>query len=210
MSPRNPASIATTRALASAADGAITTAINGRTCMWSTTSVARISTATMATAPLPTSLAEAGVEDVGAGMSVCWLDYDNDGKQDLYVADMWTAAGNRVSEQESFQKNAGDQARAFYRKHAMGNSMFHNRGGEHFEDAGSRSGTTMGRWSWCSDAWDFDHDGFSGSVHCQWHDFRNFAGRLEQFLSGGRWLQIRRRNRALTITTTRVGARSTN
>ena len=23
-----------------------------------------------------------------------------------------------------------------------------------------RSGTTMGRWSWCSDAWDFDHDGF--------------------------------------------------
>jgi len=104
---------------------------------------------------------EAGVDDVGAGMSVCWLDYDNDSKQDLYVADMWTAAGNRVSEQESFQKSAGDQARALYRKHAMGNSMFHNRGGEHFEDAGSRSGTTMGRWSWCSDAWDFDHDGFS-------------------------------------------------
>ncbi len=103
---------------------------------------------------------EAGVEDVGAGMSVCWVDYDNDGKQDLYVADMWTAAGNRISEQESFQKNAGDQARALYRKHAMGNSMFHNRGGEHFEDAGSRSGTTMGRWSWCSDAWDFDHDGY--------------------------------------------------
>ena len=30
--------------------------------------------------------AQAGVEDVGAGMSVCWLDYDNDGAEDLYVA----------------------------------------------------------------------------------------------------------------------------
>jgi tetratricopeptide (TPR) repeat protein/peroxiredoxin len=105
--------------------------------------------------------AEAGVEDVGAGMSVCWLDYDNDGKQDLYVADMWTAAGNRISEQDVFQKNAGEAARALYRKHAMGNSLFRNRGDGNFEDVGSRSGTTMGRWSWCSDAWDFDHDGFA-------------------------------------------------
>src|SRR5204862_6304085 len=42
---------------------------------------------------------EAGVEDVGAGMSVCWFDYDNDGRQDLYVADMWSAAGKRVNTQ---------------------------------------------------------------------------------------------------------------
>ncbi len=41
--------------------------------------------------------AEAGVDDVGAGMSVCWFDYDNDGADDLYVADMWTAAGERIS-----------------------------------------------------------------------------------------------------------------
>ena len=37
----------------------------------------------------------AGVEDVGAGMSVSCLDYNRDGRQDLYVADMWTAAGLR-------------------------------------------------------------------------------------------------------------------
>ncbi len=104
--------------------------------------------------------AEAGVQDVGAGMSLCWLDYDNDGKQDLYVADMWTAAGSRISEQDVFQKNAREEARALYRKHAMGNSMFRNRCDSHFEDTSSRSGTTMGRWAWCSDAWDFDHDGF--------------------------------------------------
>jgi Flp pilus assembly protein TadD/peroxiredoxin len=103
---------------------------------------------------------EAGVQDVGAGMSVSWLDYDNDGKFDLYVADMWTAAGSRVSRQELFQKRASEEARALYRKHAMGNSIFHNQGAGRFEDRSGRSGAAMGRWSWSSDAWDFDHDGF--------------------------------------------------
>jgi tetratricopeptide (TPR) repeat protein len=103
---------------------------------------------------------EARVEDVGAGMSVSWLDYDNDGKQDLYVANMWTAAGNRVSEQDVFQKDASEEIRALYRKHAMGNSLLQNRGADRFEDDSARSGTGIGRWSWSSDAWDFDHDGF--------------------------------------------------
>jgi tetratricopeptide (TPR) repeat protein len=102
---------------------------------------------------------EAAVEDVGAGMSVCWFDPDNDGKQDLYVADMWTAAGVRISHQEAFQKDANSQTRAFYRKHAMGNSLFRNRDGKRFEDLTAKSGTAMGRWAWCSDSWDFDHDG---------------------------------------------------
>jgi tetratricopeptide (TPR) repeat protein len=104
--------------------------------------------------------AEAGVEDVGAGMSVCCLDYDNDGKEDIYVADMWTAAGQRISEQSAFQKDASERARALYRKHAMGSSMLRNRDVAHFDEEGFRSGTAMGRWAWSSDSWDFDHDGF--------------------------------------------------
>ena len=102
----------------------------------------------------------AGVEDVGAGMSGCWSDFDNDGRQDLYVADMWTAAGLRVSQQDNFQKESSSEIRGFYRKHAMGNSLFQNSGAGSFADAGARSGTAMGRWAWSSDAWDFNHDGF--------------------------------------------------
>ena len=104
---------------------------------------------------------EAGVEDVGAGMSVSWFDSGKNGKQDLYVADMWTAAGARVSRQDAFQKEANPEARAFYRKHAMGNSLFRNRDGKRFDDLTSKSGTAIGRWAWCSDSWDFDHDGYA-------------------------------------------------
>ena len=103
--------------------------------------------------------AQAGVEDVGAGMSVSWLDYDNDGAADLYLANMWTAAGERISMQEAFQKDAPEPVRGFYRKHAMGNSLFRN-AGEAFQNATAAAQVGTGRWSWSSDAWDFDHDGF--------------------------------------------------
>ena len=109
----------------------------------------------------------AGVEDVGAGMSVCWFDYDNDGADDLYVADMWTAAGERISMQDIFKQAAPAETRALYHKHAMGNSLFRNTFHKVspatsgiFEDATRAAGVGIGRWAWSSDAWDFDHDGF--------------------------------------------------
>jgi tetratricopeptide (TPR) repeat protein len=103
---------------------------------------------------------QAGVEDVGAGMSVSWFDYDNDGVEDLYVADMWTAAGERISTQAIFQPDAGPEIRALYQKHALGNSIFRNRGDGSFQDSTTLGGAGLGGWSWSSDAWDFDHDGF--------------------------------------------------
>ena len=103
---------------------------------------------------------QAGVEDTGAGMSVSWFDYDNDSAPDLYVADMWTAAGLRVSTQDVFQRNASEEIRALYRRHAMGNSLFRNAGNGSFPETTESTGVGIGRWSWSSDAWDFDHDGF--------------------------------------------------
>jgi tetratricopeptide (TPR) repeat protein/peroxiredoxin len=108
--------------------------------------------------------AQAGVEDIGAGMSVCWLDYNNDGSDDLYIANMWTAAGERISTQEIFKKDASKEIRALYQKHAMGNSLFENNElrdpDNAFQDRTDFAGVGMGRWSWSSDAFDFDHDGF--------------------------------------------------
>src|SRR5262252_9295352 len=103
--------------------------------------------------------AQVGVEDVGAGMSVCWFDYDNDGVEDLYVADMWTAAGERITMQDVFKRDLPKQVRDLYRKHAMGNSLFRNHGST-FQDVTRKAGVGMGRWAWSSDAWDFDHDGY--------------------------------------------------
>ena len=103
--------------------------------------------------------AELGVEDVGAGMSVSWLDYDRDGAPDLYVGNMWTATGLRISRQDNFKQASSPQIRAQYQKHAMGNSLFRN-GKEKFEDKTQAAGVGMGRWAWSSDAFDFDHDGY--------------------------------------------------
>lgn len=106
-----------------------------------------------------------GVEDVGAGMSVCWFDYDNDGRDDLYVANMWSAAGKRVTTQPEFMPRTPEAALHDYRKHADGNSLFHNAGGsavktEPFQNVTDSSSTRNGHWSWSADAWDLDHDGY--------------------------------------------------
>jgi tetratricopeptide (TPR) repeat protein len=105
--------------------------------------------------------AEAGVEGVGAGMSCCWCDFDNDGRQDVYVPSMWEAAGQRVSGQKQFHAATPERIRGLYRRHARGNALYRNRGDGTFENVGQHAGVEMGRWSWSGDFFDFDHDGYS-------------------------------------------------
>ena len=104
---------------------------------------------------------QAHVEDVGAGMSCAWCDYDNDGHQDVYVPSMWEAAGQRVSGQKQFHEKAAPATRELYQRHARGNALYRNQGDGTFQNTGNHAGVEMGRWSWSSDFWDFDHDGFS-------------------------------------------------
>ncbi len=103
---------------------------------------------------------QAHVESVGAGMGCCWADYDNDGHQDIYVPSMWEAAGQRVSEQNQFHEKAPENIRRLYQRHARGNALYRNAGDGTFQNVGREAGVEMGRWSWCSDFWDFDHDGY--------------------------------------------------
>jgi tetratricopeptide (TPR) repeat protein/peroxiredoxin len=104
---------------------------------------------------------EAHVESVGAGMSCCWADFDNDGRQDIYVPSMWEAAGQRVSGQQQFHAKAPANIRELYQRHARGNALYRNAGEGTFQNVGHEAGVEMGRWSWCSDFLDFDHDGYS-------------------------------------------------
>ncbi len=104
---------------------------------------------------------EASVDEVGAGMSACWLDFDNDGKQDLYAAGMWVADGMRIFGQPQFHAHAAEEIRAHYRRHMSGNSLYRNQGNGKFQNVAVAAGVEMGRWAWSTDAWDFDHDGYS-------------------------------------------------
>jgi len=104
---------------------------------------------------------ETHVEEVGAGMGCSWCDYDNDGHQDVYVPSMWEAAGQRVSGQKQFHESAPPNIRKLYQRHARGNALYRNQGDGTFQNVGHQAGVEMGRWSWSSDFWDFDHDGYS-------------------------------------------------
>jgi Tfp pilus assembly protein PilF len=103
--------------------------------------------------------AAAGVEDHGAGMSAAWLDFDGDGRLDIYTGNMWSANGQRITAEPGFMRDAPAEAKALFRRHARGNSLFRNRGDSGFEDVSLRARAEIGRWAWCSDALDFDRDG---------------------------------------------------
>ncbi len=102
---------------------------------------------------------KAHLEDVGAGMSACWADVDNDGRLDAYAANMWSAAGQRVSAEKRFHPDAPAATRDLYQRHARGNALYKNLGDGVFQSIAEQAGVAAGRWAWGSDFWDFDHDG---------------------------------------------------
>ncbi len=104
--------------------------------------------------------AQAGIEDLGPGMSSCWFDYDGDGRPDLYVGNMWSAAGQRIAHSPHFAPAQGSAEFAeAYRRHTAGNSLFRNNGNGTFENVTEAQQVAMGRWAWSSIGHDMNNDG---------------------------------------------------
>ena len=70
--------------------------------------------------------AETGTTDVGFGMGASWGDYDNDGNQDLYIANMYSKAGKRITSQVP-------GLNPLFAQMARGNSLYRNAADHRFE-----------------------------------------------------------------------------
>ena len=90
-------------------------------------------------------------------MSASWFDYDGDGRADLYVANMWSASGQRLVEDPRF--DPARELKEAYRRHTKGNSLFRNRGDGTFEETTQKEHAWFARWAWSSGGHDLDNDG---------------------------------------------------
>ena len=78
---------------------------------------------------------------------------------DLYVGNMFSAAGNRIAYQRSFKEGTEASTRNIMQRHARGNSLFANAGDGSFRDVSLSARVTMGRWAWGSLFVDVNNDG---------------------------------------------------
>ncbi len=101
---------------------------------------------------------EAGVADLGPGMSASWFDATGDGHPDLYVANMWTAAGQRIVKDKNFHPVAQGRLTEVYARHTKGNSLYANSGSGTFTDITGSQHVAFGRWAWSSGGHDLDND----------------------------------------------------
>ena len=97
---------------------------------------------------------ETGTADIGFGMGASWGDFDEDGRLDLYVTNMHSKAGLRITAQmNEVDPNFGRMAR--------GNTLFRNNGAA-FEHVSSleRPGLLVeaAGWGWGSQFVDLDND----------------------------------------------------
>jgi hypothetical protein len=89
-------------------------------------------------------------------MGATWGDYDNDGRQDLYVSNMFSKAGTRITARI-------DELKPEYAESAAGNYLYRQDAGG-FElvsgfDPPSLTVAEAG-WSWGGQFADFDNDAF--------------------------------------------------
>ena len=97
-----------------------------------------------------------GAQDYGNGMGVSWLDFDNDLDLDLYVSNMQSFAGNRITRLKNFPGTEED--RAMYRRFSQGSSLMRNDGDDGFQEWSDEAGLKAAFWAWGNTAFDYDND----------------------------------------------------
>ena len=102
----------------------------------------------------------AGAEDMNFGMSATFGDYNRDGWMDLYVSNMFSAAGGRITSQPGFQSVGSGAVKTAYQQMVRGNTLLENTGDGAFRDVSASRGVTMGRWAWGSLFADVNNDGW--------------------------------------------------
>ena len=92
-------------------------------------------------------------------MGASWADFNQDGWMDLYVSNMYSSAGGRVTYQRNFATGGVGDVAAEAQYSARGNTLFENQGDGTFRDVSVDAGVTMGRWSWGAEFVDLNNDG---------------------------------------------------
>jgi hypothetical protein len=108
-----------------------------------------------------------GLKDGGFGMSAATGDFNRDGRRDIYVGNMFSSAGSRVTRQPKFRPGDPVGIVEEFQLMARGNSLYLGRGEPgrpRFDDVSVASGTTMGRWAWGSMPADLNNDGWEDIV----------------------------------------------
>ena len=108
--------------------------------------------------------AELKATDSGNGMGVSWADIDGDLKLDLYISNMQSFAGNRITRLENFPGSPEQQQ--LYKRFAKGNSLLRNAGNDGFEDITEQSGAKPAFWAWGNAPFDYDSDGDTDLLVC--------------------------------------------
>ncbi len=98
------------------------------------------------------------VADIGFGMGASWGDYDGDGRFDLYVTNMYSKAGRRIT------AGLGTMVDDAFAKMAAGNTLFRNEGPHRpFAHVSGLEAPAMlvekAGWGWGSQFSDFNNDG---------------------------------------------------
>ena len=110
-----------------------------------------------------------GVEDTASGMSVDWADFDRDGVMDLYIGNMFSSAGNRITFQDRFMTGSTKQLVGDYRRFARGNTLFQGGRQYYFQDVSLAAGVNLGRWAWSSLFVDINNDGWQDMLVTNGH-----------------------------------------